>query len=52
MNFNVNNGVVKVFEILERSPQVRRFVVVAVFGAEIVLALFAMPALIHAVRWW
>jgi hypothetical protein len=41
MNFNVNNGVVKVFGILERSSQVRRFVVVAVFGSEIVLAILS-----------
>jgi hypothetical protein len=48
MKFSVSKEVVQMLALLEQSPRVRRLI----YGAEAVVGLFALAALIHAVRWW
>jgi hypothetical protein len=45
MQFNVNHGVVKVFELIDKSPVLQRmtWAVIVIAGA---------VSMIHAIRWW
>lgn len=45
MQFNVNREVVKVLELIDRSPVLQRM-------AWAVIRLAGAVALLHAVRWW
>jgi len=48
MDFNANKEVLAMAEILERSKELRRLIL----GAEIVIGIFAIASLLHAIRWW
>lgn len=48
MKFSLSREVVKVAELLDRSPALRKLV----WGALGVCALFALPQLVSAIRWW
>lgn len=45
MNFNVNDGVVKMLELIDRSLVLQHM-------AWAVIVIVGLVAIIHAVRWW
>lgn len=48
MKFSLSKEVVKMAELFERSPALRKLA----WGALCVCALFALPQLVLAFRWW
>jgi len=48
MKFSVSKEVVQMLALIDESPRLRNLI----YGAEVVIGLFALPSLIQAIRWW